>query len=85
MESQQIEQAEAGAQARWNALRSSVNERFAELRAEAEQRRAERDAHEEDAIDAIDVALLAIDQAEYTIADAVIARAEAEELAGSRG
>ncbi|MCU1428772.1 MAG: hypothetical protein JWL83_2772 [Actinomycetia bacterium] len=77
-------------QARWNETRSSVNQWFASMRSEADERRAERDIKkaqhnaevaEEDAADAIDLALYVIDQAEYAVVDATLARADADELA----
>lgn len=87
---QQVTAAQAAGREGWNALRSSLDQRFAELRAAAEKHRAEHDIHkaerradllEEDAADAIDLALYVLDQAEYAIVAAVIARADADELA----
>ncbi len=81
---------EAKTQQWWNDVRSSVDAQFATMRAEADERRtekgiekAERHAEqaEQDAADAIDWALFVLDQAEYSVIDAVIARADADDLA----
>jgi hypothetical protein len=81
---------EAKTQQWWNDIRSSVDAQFATMRAEADERRtekgikkAERHAEqaEQDAADAIDWALYFLDQAEYSAIDAVIARADADDLA----
>jgi hypothetical protein len=82
--------AEAKRQQWWSDARSSVDARFATMRAEADERRAEKDIKkaerhaeqaEQDAADAIDWALYVLDQAEYSVVDAVIARADADDLA----
>jgi hypothetical protein len=74
----------------WNRARDSVDQRFTTLRAAADQRRAGRDLKhaehravqaEQDAADAIDLALYVLDQAECAVIDAAIARADADELA----
>jgi hypothetical protein len=57
--------AETKTQQWWSDTRSAADARFATMRAEADLRRTERD----------------IKKAEYTIIDAVIARAEADDLA----
>jgi hypothetical protein len=81
---------EAKTQQWWNDTRSSVDARFAAMRAEADERRTEKDIKraerhaeqaEQDAADAIDWALYVLDQAEYSVIDAVIARADADDLA----
>src|SRR6266702_742393 len=81
--------AEAKRQEWWSEARSSVDARFATMRAEADERRAEEDINkaerhaeqaEQDAADAIDWALYVLDQAEYSVIDAVIARADADDL-----
>ncbi len=81
---------EATTQQWWNDTRSAVDARFAAMRAEADERRTERDIKkaerqaeqaEQDAADAIDWALFVLDQAEYSVIDAVIARADADDLA----
>jgi hypothetical protein len=81
---------EAKTQQWWNDIRSSVDAQFATMRAEADERRtekgikkAERHAEqaEQDAADAIDWALYFLDQAEYSAIDAVLARADADDLA----
>ena len=73
--------------------RSSVNQRFAKMHDQADQRRADRDVKkaehqaeqaEHDAADAIDLALYVLEQAEYAVVDAAIARADADDLAGKR-
>jgi hypothetical protein len=82
--------AEAKAQQWWNDTRSSVDARFAAMRAEADERRTEKDVKkaerhaeqsEQDAAYAIDWAVYFLDQAEYSVIDAVIARADADDLA----
>jgi hypothetical protein len=74
----------------WSDTRSSVDARFAAMRAEADERRTEKDIKkaerhaeqaEQDAADTIDWALYVLDQAEYSVIDAVIARADADDLA----
>jgi hypothetical protein len=90
----QTEEMTQEAQSWWDETRTAVNDRFAKLRAKAEDHHAERDLKraqhraddaELDAAYAIDFALDVLDQAEYAIADAVIARAEADELARQQG
>jgi hypothetical protein len=80
------------AQTKWNATRASVDQHFADMRADADHRRDERDINkaerhaekaEQDAADAIDLALYVLDQAEYAVVDAAIARADADDLAAS--
>jgi hypothetical protein len=82
--------AEAKTQQWWSDTRSSVDARFASMRAEADERHAEKDIKkaehhaeraEQDAADAIDWAIYVLDQAEYAVIDAVIARADADDLA----
>jgi hypothetical protein len=74
----------------WGDTRSAIDDRFASLRADREEHRAEHDLNkaerqaddaEEDAVYAIEFAISMLDQAEYAIADAVIARADADDLA----
>jgi hypothetical protein len=81
---------EAKSQQWWTDTRSSVDARFATMRAEADERRTEKDIKkaehhaeqaEQDAVDAIDWAIYILDQAEYAVIDAVIARADADDLA----
>ncbi|MCW2670878.1 MAG: hypothetical protein JWO27_2775 [Frankiales bacterium] len=76
----------------WNDARSSMDKRFATVRAAADERRSERDMKkaerqaeqaEQDAADAIDWAVYVLDQAEYAVIDAVVARADADDLARS--
>jgi phage shock protein A len=78
------------AHAQWNDARNSVEQRFAKLKSNAEERHAERNAKhaekhaeraEEDAADAVEFALYVLDEAEYALIDAAIARSEADELA----
>ncbi|RSO09544.1 hypothetical protein DMH18_17405 [Streptomyces sp. WAC 06783] len=74
---------------RWNALHASVDKWFTELRSDADKHRAERDVRkaqrradmlEEDAVNTINLALYVLDQAEYAVIDAVVARADADDL-----
>jgi hypothetical protein len=76
----------------WNDTRQSIDARVAELRAERDQHRAGRDLKraerhaedaEQDAAYAVDFALAMLDEAEYAVADAVLARLDADELAAS--
>jgi hypothetical protein len=74
----------------WNDTRQSVHARVAQLRAEREDHHAARDVKkaerraeeaEQDAADAVDFALAMLDEAEYALADAALARIDADELA----
>jgi hypothetical protein len=74
----------------WNDARQTIDARVAGLRAERDNqheehglKKAERraDDAETDAAYAIDLALQMLDEAEYAVADAVLARIDAEELA----
>ena len=74
----------------WNDTRQSINERVGELRAERDDHRAAHDLKkaerraddaEVDAAYSVDFALAMLEEAEYAVADAVIARIDADELA----
>ncbi len=74
----------------WGHARTSVEQRFTTIRANADERRVEKgvknaehhaETAELDAVDAIDFALFVLDQAEYAVIDAAIARADAVDLA----
>jgi uncharacterized protein with WD repeat len=76
----------------WNETRQSIDARVAKLRAERDDHRAAHDLKkaerraedaEEDAAYAVDFALAMLDEAEYAVADAVLARLDADELAAS--
>jgi hypothetical protein len=76
----------------WNDTRQSIDGRITELRAERDDhraahtlKRAERHAEdaEQDAAYAVDFAVAMLDEAEYAVADAVLARLDADELAAS--
>jgi hypothetical protein len=76
----------------WNDTRQSIDARVTDLRAERDDhraartlKRAERHAEdaEQDAAYAVDFALAMLDEAEYAVADAVLARLDADELAQS--
>jgi hypothetical protein len=76
----------------WNDTRQSIDARVAELRAERDDHRAAHDLKkaehraddaEEDAAYAVDFALQMLDEAEYAVADAILARIDADELAAS--
>jgi hypothetical protein len=82
--------AKGGAEASWSETRSSVQRWFTTIQAEADERRTERgikkaerhaEIAEQDAADAIDLVLYVLEQAEYAVVDAVLARADADELA----
>jgi hypothetical protein len=64
-------------------IRKSIDERKAEHDADAAQRRAEN--AEDDALFAIDFAYSAIEEAEYAVLDAGLARLEADEVSGQSG
>jgi hypothetical protein len=87
---QHIATAKGNVEARWNDTRSSVDQWFSTIRTDAEERRTERgikkadhhaDLAEQDAAYAIDLALYVLDQAEYAVVEAVIARADADDMA----
>lgn len=76
----------------WNDTRQSIDARIAELREERDDHRAARsvkraerraDDAEQDAAYAVDFALAMLDEAEYAVADAILARLDADELATS--
>jgi len=80
------------ARSSWDDVRGSIEARAAKLRAEREERHAEHDLKkaehraddaEQDAVYAIGFALQMLDEAEYAVADAVLARIDADELAAS--
>ena len=82
--------AAANTQQWWSDTRSSVDARFATMRAKADERRTEKDIKkaehhaeqaEQHAAETIDWGLYVLDQAEYAVIDAVIARADADDLA----
>jgi gas vesicle protein len=70
----------SGIQGRWkdhvSAMRAQVQERQAERDAKRTERRAE--AAEDDAAYAISFAISAVEEAEYTVLDATLARADAD-------
>lgn len=85
--------AQSKVQSWWGATRSAVDERFGTLHARLDERRAEHDVKraehladeaEEDAVYAVQFAISTLDEAEYAIADAVIARADADDLASAQ-
>jgi hypothetical protein len=74
----------------WDATRLAVDAKFAAMQAKREHHQAERDLRlaerraddaELDAADAIEFAISVLDQAEYAVVDAAIARADAADLA----
>jgi hypothetical protein len=75
------------ASAEWADARASVRRRFETIRANADARRgAERAEHhaqaaELDAVDAVEFALHVMDQAQYAVVDAAIARTDADDVA----
>jgi hypothetical protein len=86
------EVAEDKTRAWWNDTRQSIDLRVAELRAERDNHRAAHDLKkaerraedaEDDAAYAVDFALQMLDEAEYAVADAILARLDADELATS--
>ena len=78
----------------WKQARKAVERTFATVRDDADQRRvhkglarAERHADhaEQDAASAASLAVLMLDQTEYAVAEAVLARAEADRLSAAAG
>jgi hypothetical protein len=82
------------AKSKWGQMQSTLHKNFAdkraEIKAELDAQRASRDAKravrradnaESEAVLAVGLALDAIENAEYEVIDAVLARAEADELA----
>jgi hypothetical protein len=76
----------------WDDTQRTWNNHIADARKDIDKRRAEHDLKraqrnadvaEDDASFAIDFAYAAIDEAEYAVLDAVLARMQAEELAGA--
>jgi hypothetical protein len=76
---------------RWNDIQRSWNEHIAQLQDKVETKKAEIDLDraqkradhaEADAAFAVDFAYGAIGEAEYAVLDAVVARKEADEMAG---
>jgi hypothetical protein len=93
----QMDIAQAEAAANWrqiqNNLRAGFQEKKASIKAEIDAQKAARDAKratnradraEAEADIAVQIAVDAIEQAEYTVLDAVLARAEADELNASK-
>ncbi len=85
--------AQSKVQSWWDDTRSSVDGQFATLRARLDQRRAEHDVMqaqrraddaEQDAVYAVEFAISILDQAEYAVADAIIARADADDAAAAQ-
>jgi len=73
----------------WTDIRNRIDKQLADARAKLEEHKAERDlkraenraqAAEDDAADAIALAVYVLDQAEYAVVDAVLARANADTL-----
>ncbi|MCW3008807.1 MAG: hypothetical protein JWP17_3433 [Solirubrobacterales bacterium] len=80
------------AEAHWNELQSSwdqhtqrIRQRIAEKKAEHDAASAQRDAEwaENDAVNAVDFALVTVQEAEYAVLDAAVARANADAMASS--
>jgi hypothetical protein len=82
-------EARTSAESWWDQSRSSADSWFAGVRAKAEQRRDDwdrkqaehrADEAESDASDAIDFAIYALNEAEYAVIDATLARTDADAL-----
>jgi hypothetical protein len=80
------------AKGHWNKVQSDWDQHIQRIRADLNERKAERDAKhaereaedaEADALDAIDFAAAAIEEAEYAVLDAALARLNADALAVS--
>jgi hypothetical protein len=83
---------EAHVSASWNDLQKSWAAHLAKVRQDMEARKAEHDTKraesraehaERDALFAIDYAYATIEEAEYTVLDAISTRMEADELAAT--
>src|SRR5262245_45286214 len=77
----------------WDDIRSALDEKFSVLRSRLDERRAEHDVKqaerraqdaEQDAVGAVQLAISMLEQAEYAMAYAVIARADADALASAQ-
>jgi hypothetical protein len=77
---------------RWTAIRQSWHDHIAEIQSKVDTQKQELDVDrakrraaraEDDALAAVDFACLAIEHAEWAVLDAMLARAEADELAAS--
>jgi hypothetical protein len=88
------DEAKAQAQGRMSDVHDSVEKHFADRRtaitehkAGRDLKRAERraDDAEQDAADAITLVFYVLDQAEYAVVDAALARADADDLAAAQG
>lgn len=73
----------------WADIKRRIDERLADARTKIQERKAERDVNraerraqdaEGDAADAIAIAIYVLDQAEYAVIDAALARAAANDL-----
>jgi hypothetical protein len=82
-------EARTSAESWWDQSRGSADNWFAGVRAKAEQRRDDwdrkqaehrADEAEADAVDAIDFAIYALNEAEYAVIDATLARTDADAL-----
>ena len=78
------------AKGHWNKVQSDWDQHIQRIRADLDERKAQRDAKhaereaedaEADALDAIDFAAAAIEEAEYAVLDAALARLNANALA----
>jgi hypothetical protein len=88
-----IQESKAQASDRWTQVRSDWARHVSKVREDIAAQKAKDDAAgaqfaaelaEADAYDAIDFASAALDEAEYAVLDAILARKEADELAASR-
>ena len=82
-------EARENVRAGWADIRNRIDKQLAGARTKIEERKAERDlnraerraqAAEDDAADAIALAVYVLDQAEYAVVDAALARASADNL-----
>jgi len=80
-------EAKGKVEGRWNDMRDSVEQRFTSIQEKAEARRATKgigkaehraEVAEQHAADAIELAMYLLDQADYSVVEATLARAEAE-------
>jgi hypothetical protein len=80
------------AEGNWREMQRGWNEHVARIRVNIEDKKAQRDVDkaeraaqraEDDALDAVDFAAATLEEAEYAVLDAALARRDADELAAS--
>ena len=89
---QKAQGAREGASEHWTAARKDWNAHIAQMRRKADDQKATLDAtraehraqdREDDAVMAVDFAMQAVEEAEYEVLDAILARSEANSMAAA--